>query len=108
QGCIFPPVTGIRRTSCRIDELRALLRDVPTSVGMGRRLARRLEVVEAALSKAQTASRPVRQRRHPAEARAALRGFLDAIRRNRRVLGRNLERQLERSVKTAIGTLTPA
>src|SRR5262249_49646438 len=108
QGCVYPQVTGIRRTTCRIDELRALLQDVPTNVGMGRRLGRLLDTVEAALSKAQAAARPARQRQQLRKARGALKGFLGAIRRGRRVLGGTLERQLERSVKTAIGTLTPS
>jgi hypothetical protein len=108
QGCFYPQVTGIRRTTCRIDEMRALLRDVPTSVGMGRRLARRLDAVQAALSQAQTATRQAQQRRQLKKARGALKGFLGAIQRGRRVLGPNLERQLERSVKTAIATLTPS
>src|SRR5262245_43763081 len=108
QGCVYPQVTGIRRTTCRIDEMRALLRDVPTSVGMGRRLARRLDAVEAALAKAQAATQPAQQQRQLKKARGALKGFRDAIRRGRRVLGGTLERQLERSVKTAIGTLTPS
>jgi hypothetical protein len=106
QGCVYPQVTGIRRTTCRVDEMRALLRDVPSSGGMGRRLGRRLDAVEAALAKAQAATRPAQQRRQLRKARGALEAFRDAIRRGRRVLGGTLERQLERSVNTAIGTLT--
>jgi hypothetical protein len=109
QGCVYSPVTGIRRTSCRIDELRALLQSVPTDgAAMERRLARRLKGAEAALAKLQAATQPKQIRRLRGKARVALRGFLGAVRRGSRVLGANLERQLERSVKTAISTLTPS
>jgi hypothetical protein len=108
QGCVYPPVTGIRRTSCRIDEMRALLQSVPTDgTAMERRLARRLDGAEAALAKLQAATQPKQIRRLRKKARVVLQGFLGAVRRGRQVLGANLERQLERSAKTAIGTLTP-
>jgi hypothetical protein len=107
HGCVYPPVTGIRRTSCRIDELRALLQSVPTDgAAMERRLARRLDGAEAVVAKLQAATQPKQIRRLRTKARVVLRGFLGAVRRGSRVLGANLEHQLERSVKTAIDTLT--
>ena len=75
---------------------------------MQRRLARRLNGAEAALAKLQAATHPKQIRRLRTKARVVLRGFLGAVRRGSRVLGPNLERQLERSVKTAIATLTPS
>ena len=102
-------MTGIRRTTCRIDELRALLQSVPADgAAMERRLARRLDAAEAALVKAQAATRAKQIRRQRKRARAVLQGFLGVLRRGSHVLGANLERQLERSVKTAISTLTPS
>jgi hypothetical protein len=109
QGCVYTQVTGIRRTTCRIDELRALLQSVPADgAAMGRRLARRLDAAEAALAKAQAGTRAKQIRRQRKRARVLLQGFLGVLRRGSHVLGVNLERQLERSVKTAISTLTPS
>ena len=89
--------------------MRALLQGVPADgAAMGRRLARRLTGVETALAKVQSATKPKQLRRLQMKARLVLQGFLGAVRRGRSVLGANLERQLERSVKTAISTLTPS
>ena len=82
---------------------------MPTDgAAMERRLARRLDGAEAVVAKLQAATQPKQIRRLRTKARVVLRGFLGAVRRGSRVLGPNLERQLERSVKTAIGTLTPS
>ena len=109
QGCVYPQVTGIRLTTCRLDELGALLQSVPADgTAMQRRLARRLDGAAAVLAKLQAATQPKEIRRLRRKARVVLQGFLGAVRRGNRVLGANLERQLERSVKTAISTLTPS
>ena len=82
---------------------------VPTDgAAMERRLARRLDGAEAVVAKLQAATQPKEIRRLRRKARVVLQGFLGAVRRGNRVLGANLERQLERSVKTAISTLTPS
>src|SRR5262249_20383767 len=107
QGCVFPPATGVGRTRCRIDELRSLLSGLPDSgAAMGRRLAKRLDRAAGALAKAEAATRPKEVRRHLMQARRVFQGFLRAVRGGRGVLGATLERQLVRSAKTAIASLT--
>jgi hypothetical protein len=106
QGCVFPPATGVRRTGCRIDELRALLGGLPdSSAARGRRLAKRLDRAEGVLAKAEAATRPKQIHRHLLAARRVFQGFLGAVRRGRDILGATLERQLVRSAKTAIASL---
>ncbi len=106
QGCVYAAATGGRRTGCRIDELRFLLSDLPDgSAAMGRRLGKRLDVAEAALAKAEGATKAKHMRRSLRKARTVLQGFLGAVRRSRRVLGATLEHRLVRSAKTAIAAL---
>ncbi len=106
-GCRYAPVTGIRRSGCRVDELRALLAALPEGGGrIGRRLARRLDGIAKALGRVESAHGKRRARRARGKARAALRAFVGAVRSHRRVLGAAAGRQLTRSAKTAIANLT--
>src|SRR5262245_39111098 len=107
-GCRFVPVTGLRLSRCRVDALRALLDALPGDLGrLGRRLARRLDLADQALARAETARTPRAARRARQRAGDTLRGFMSAVRSSRLRLGLSLEHQLLRGVQTAIATLVP-
>jgi hypothetical protein len=106
-GCRHAAVTGLRQSSCRVEELRALLATLPGGGGrLGGRLARRLDRVEASLARAEAAAGRRRTvKRALRKARALLRGFIGAVRSKRRALGGATQRRLTRSAKTAIASL---
>jgi hypothetical protein len=108
-GCRHVAVTGVRLRRCRVDELRALLSTLPGGgARLRRRLARRLDRVDAWLARAAAAARhPRRVKRARARARAQLRRFIRLVRARRRALGGATERRLARSAKAAIANLGP-
>ncbi len=106
-GCRFAPVAGVRRGSCRVDELRGLLATAPPDARrIARQLGRRLDRADRALDRAERATRPGRMRAATKKARRELRAFAGEVRGARRALGRTLARDLTRSAKTAVDDLT--
>jgi hypothetical protein len=106
-GCLHPPVTGLRRSSCRVDALRALLASLPDELGgLSRRLLDRLDRADKALAKAGSA-RPKKRRSALQKARRHLRTFVQMVRTSRRV-GGALEHQLTDTAKAAIAMARPA
>jgi len=106
-GCQHPPVTGLRRSSCRVDALRALLASLPDELGgLSHRLLGRLDRADKALARAASA-RPKKVRSALLKARLELRAFVQIVRRSRRV-GGALEHQLTDAAKAAIAMTRPA
>jgi len=102
-GCRFMPVTGIRRISCRVDALRALLATLPPDLGqLRRRLVRQLDRVDEALTRTGSANAARRARRR---ARDGLQRFLGAVRNQRHRIGLSVEHELVLETKAAMATL---
>jgi hypothetical protein len=106
-GCRHPAVTGLRRSSCRVEALRALLASFRGNLGpLSRRLTAQLERADKALARAQAAGRPKKIRSALAKARLELRAFIRAVRDSSR-LGGALERQLVDNAKAAMAMARP-
>jgi hypothetical protein len=106
-GCQHPAVTGLRRSSCHVDALRALLVSLPDELGaLSRRLLDQLDRVDKALARAGS-GRPKQQRSALQKARQQLRTFVQMVRKSRRV-GGALEHQLSDAAKAAIAMARPA
>jgi hypothetical protein len=104
-GCRYTAVTGIRTSSCHVDELRALLAALPDGGGkVGRGLVRRLDRVGKILARVEGA-KPRRAKQMRQKAREVLRTFVRTVRANRRALGAVVERGLTRGAKAAIANL---
>src|SRR5262249_20850124 len=93
-GCRNAPVTGLRRSSCRVDTMLARLAAFPGDLGgLARKLTRRLDRAGTALSRAEAAKRPAKRRAALAKARRELHAFVVAVRHSRALVGA-FERQL--------------
>jgi hypothetical protein len=106
-GCQHTSVTGLRRSSCRVDALRALLTSLPEDLRrLSRRLLARLERADEALARAQAAGRPKKSRPALEKARRELRAFLTTLRHSTRV-GGALAQRLRVDAKAAIAMARP-
>jgi len=106
-GCIFRPVSGARRSTCRIDELRALLSGAPSSApGVSRRLGRQVDRAANILGRVNFDGPPKHVRRALKKVRGVLHAFKALVNRERRKLGAVLEGNLKRSADRAIANAT--
>jgi hypothetical protein len=106
-GCQHPAVTGLRRSSCRVEALRALLTSLSTELGgLSQRLLGRLDRADDALARAAAAGRPKKVRPALQKARKALRAFIKMVHQSSRI-GGSLERQLTDDAKVAIAMARP-
>jgi hypothetical protein len=104
-GCVYAPVAGVRRSSCRVEEARAVLASLSRGGTVRRQLDRQLARAGEALERMERATRPRGARAAGQKARVELRAFVAALRANRRRLGQAVEKQLIRSAKAAITNL---
>jgi hypothetical protein len=104
-GCYFPEVSGLRRSTCRLDEARALLAGAPEGARtLSDRLGRRLDRATTILNGIDLGGPPRRAKRAFRRARRVLRGFAGLVSQKRGMLGAALGRNLRRSAELAIAS----